>query len=83
MTTLPSPNSTRQHDSLDECQDENQHLREALDTRPFIEQAKGMLIATHGCSSDQAFRLLATASMRENRKVRDIAKAMVDRAQAG
>ena len=83
MTTLPSPASRPQHGSLDECQDENQHLRAALDTQPLIEQAKGMLIATHGCSPDQALRLLATASMRENRKVRDIAKAMVQRAQAG
>ena len=83
MTTLPSPNSRPQHDSLDECQDENQHLRAALDTQPLIEQAKGMVIGKHGCSSDEAFRLLGTASMRENRKVRDIAKAMVDRAQAG
>jgi AmiR/NasT family two-component response regulator len=81
MTAFLSDNNT--HDSLDECQDENQHLRAALDSRPVIDQAKGMLIAEHGCSSEEAFQLLATASQRENRKLRDIAKGMVEGAQAG
>ena len=81
MTAFPSSKNAP-HDSLEECEDENQHLRAALDSQPFIDQAKGMLIAKHGCSSDEAFQLLAAASQRENRKVRDVAKAMVERAQA-
>jgi hypothetical protein len=39
-----------------------------------IEQAKGMLIAEHGCSPDEAFHMISHASQRENRKVRDIAE---------
>jgi AmiR/NasT family two-component response regulator len=39
------------------------------------------LIANHGCSSDEAFQLLVDASQRENRKVRDIAKAIIEGAQ--
>ena len=77
------PESAEPHKSLDECQDEVQHLRAALETRPVIDQAKGLLIAEHGCSPDEAFQLISQASQRENRKVRDIAKAMVDRAQSG
>ena len=68
---------------LDECHDEVADLRAALETRPVIDQAKGLLIAEHGCSPDEAFDMIATASQRNNRKVRDIARAMVDGAQSG
>jgi AmiR/NasT family two-component response regulator len=40
-----------------------------------------MLIAKHGCTPDEAFQMISHASQRENRKVRDIAKAMVHTAQ--
>jgi two-component system, response regulator / RNA-binding antiterminator len=43
-----------------------------------IDQAKGMLMAAHGCSPDEAFAMCA-ASQRENRKVRAIAVAMIER----
>jgi two-component system, response regulator / RNA-binding antiterminator len=75
------PESAEPHASLDDCEDEVQDLRAALQTRPVIDQAKGMLIAEHGCSPDEAFEMISHASQRENRKVRDIAKAMIDNAQ--
>ena len=81
MVALPSKSAKPQQD-LDECQDEVQDLRAALQTRPVIDQAKGMLIAEHGCSPDEAFQMISHASQRENRKVRDIAKAMIDKAQS-
>ena len=68
---------------LDECHDEVADLRAALETRPVIDQAKGMLIAEHGCSPDEAFDMISAASQRNNRKVRDLARAMVDGAQSG
>jgi len=71
------------HENLEDCQTEVQDLRAQLETRPVIDQAKGLLIAKHGCTSERAFQLLAEASQRENRKLRDIARAMVDGAQAG
>ena len=58
--------------------DEFEDLRRALATQPVIDQAKGMLMARHGCSADEAFQLLRQASMRENRKIRDIATAIVE-----
>jgi AmiR/NasT family two-component response regulator len=56
-------------------------LRGALDSRAVIDQAKGMLIAQHGCSPDEAFAMLCAASARQNRKLRDVATAMVEGAQ--
>lgn len=80
MTTFVPGDKTR-HTDLDECQEEVDQLRDALDTRPVIDQAKGMLIAQHGCSAEEAFRMLSSASQRENRKLRDVAAAMVRGAQ--
>jgi two-component system, response regulator / RNA-binding antiterminator len=80
MTTFV-PGDKSRHTHLDACQQENEQLREALGTRPVIDQAKGMLIARHGCSPDEAFRMLSAASQRENRKLREVATAMVEGAQ--
>ena len=59
------------------CRSEVEDLRAALVTRPVIDQAKGILMARHRCTADQAFELLAQASQRENRKLRDLARAIV------
>ena len=75
------PDGTSSHDDLEACQDEVRDLRAALVTRPVIDQAKGLLVAKHGCSPERAFQMLAEASQRENRKLRDIATAMVQGAQ--
>ena len=56
-------------------------LRQAMEYRAVIEQAKGMLIAAHGCSSDEAFQMLSAHSQRTNRKVREVATAMVEGAR--
>ena len=48
-----------------------------MEFRSVIEQAKGILIERHKLTADQAFRMLADASMHTNRKVRDIAEELV------
>jgi GAF domain-containing protein len=53
------------------------NLEIALDTRAVIDQAKGVLIERYKLTPDQAFQLLAQASMKANRKVRDIADHLV------
>jgi hypothetical protein len=63
--------------------DEIRHLQRALRSQPVIEQAKGLLMAQHGCTPDEAFAMLMQASQRENRKLRDIARAMIDGASPG
>lgn len=59
-----------------------QHLEEALRSRPIIEQAKGIIMASEGATADEAFDALRRASQRQNRKLRDIAAEIVDRAVA-
>jgi transcriptional regulator with GAF, ATPase, and Fis domain len=55
------------------------HLNEALVSRGVIEQAKGMLMAgTRGMTADEAFDMLRRASQRENVKLRDIARRIVE-----
>jgi len=56
------------------------NLETALESKAVIEQAKGMLMAQQRIDSDAAFDVLRRASQRENRKVREIAHRMVDRA---
>ncbi len=53
-------------------------MRQALDSRAVIEQAKGVLMAQQRCSADEAFALLVQQSQRANRKLRDVAQGVVD-----
>jgi hypothetical protein len=70
------------HTDLAEAQKDIDNLHAALTSQPVIEQAKGILMAHHRCGPDQAFRLLADASQRQNRKLRDVAAAVVASVQA-
>ncbi len=53
------------------------NLQTALESRAVIDQAKGILIERHKLTADQAFQLLARASMAANRKLRDMADELV------
>ena len=53
-------------------------LDQAMRSRAVIEQAKGKIMATNGCTPDDAFAILAKASQRENVKLRDIARRIVE-----
>ena len=57
-------------------------LEEALASRAVIEQAKGILMATHRCDADAAFARLRSESQNTNRKVRDVAADYVRRVSA-
>jgi GAF domain-containing protein len=50
----------------------------AMESRAVIEQAKGVLIATEACTADEAFALLARTSQRDNIKLRELARQIVD-----
>jgi GAF domain-containing protein len=56
-----------------------EQLQEALDSRAIIERAKGLLMATEQVDAETAFKGLRQASMDANRKLRDIARDIVDR----
>jgi GAF domain-containing protein len=53
------------------------NLQVALESRAVIDQAKGVLMERYKLTADQAFQLLARASMHANRKLRDIADDLV------
>jgi AmiR/NasT family two-component response regulator len=69
--------SGRRHTDVEECQDEVEDLRATLATRPVIDQAKGILVGQKHCTPDEAFAMLTEASQRSNRKIRDVAQAIV------
>jgi GAF domain-containing protein len=54
------------------------NLQLAMESRAAIEQAKGILIERHKITPDEAFKLLAQASMALNRKLRDVADHLVN-----
>ena len=64
-------------DALQDAWDLAENLQKAMEFRSVIEQAKGILVERHKLTADQAFRLLADASMHTNRKVRDLAEDLV------
>ncbi|MGW5669218.1 GAF and ANTAR domain-containing protein [Micromonospora sp. NPDC003776] len=60
-----------------------QQMQEAMQSRAVIEQAKGIIMAQRRCSADEAFAILARVSQDANRKLREVAESLVDRAVHG
>jgi GAF domain-containing protein len=58
----------------------SENLGQAIKSRETIDHAVGVLMATGGRTPKDAFEILARASQRENRKLRDIAEDVVARA---
>jgi response regulator NasT len=58
-------------------------LRRALQTRPTIDQAKGIIMADRRCTPEEAFELLKKLSMESNVRLADVAAAIVYQAQHG
>ena len=57
--------------------DDLDHLRTAMMSRAFIDQAKGILMERHKVTEDEAFTMLAHASQRTNTKLRDVAAELI------
>ena len=55
----------------------SEHLREALESRDVIGQAKGILMARRGCTPEAAFEALRKVSQHRNVKLRQIAEQVV------
>ncbi len=56
---------------------ELEDARHELAGRKLIERAKGILMRTRGLSEDQAYGLLRTTAMNQNRKIADIAQSLI------
>ncbi|AGZ41213.1 GAF and ANTAR domain-containing protein [Actinoplanes friuliensis] len=59
-----------------------QHMQAAMEHRAVIEQAKGIIMASRHCTADEAFKILSKLSQDTNRKLRDVAAALVEQAPA-
>lgn len=60
-----------------------QQMQEAMQSRAVIEQAKGIIMGQRRCSAEEAFAILAQVSQDSNRKLREVAESLVDRAVHG
>ena len=60
----------------------NENLNQAMQSRATIDHAVGIVMATGGKTSKEAFQVLVRASQRENRKLREIAEEIVARVEA-
>jgi GAF domain-containing protein len=63
--------------ALDELRLANDQLTEGIRSRETVGLAKGILMRQEACGETEAFRILAAASQRLNRKVRDVARDVI------
>ncbi|WP_070013075.1 ANTAR domain-containing protein [Streptomyces abyssalis] len=60
---------------------ELEQLRRAMETRPVIDQAHGVLMAVYRCTPDDAWNVLVTVSQHTNTKLHQVATALVESTQ--
>ncbi|MFI9228650.1 ANTAR domain-containing protein [Streptomyces rimosus] len=60
---------------------ETAHLRRAMQTRPVIDLARGILMANHPLSPEAAWKILVAASQKTNTKLHRLAQDVVDHIQ--
>lgn len=77
FTTAASATITSAH-RWQRAQERMNQLEQALVSRAVIDQAKGVLMAVHSCTAEEAFRLLVDRSQHENVKLRDVARNLLD-----
>ncbi|WP_149549846.1 ANTAR domain-containing response regulator [Streptomyces marokkonensis] len=84
--SVPSPLSStvarEREERLNLLQEEVEQLRRAIASRPVIDQARGVLMATYGCTSDEAWHILREASQLSNTKLRTVAESLTASAEA-
>jgi GAF domain-containing protein len=59
-----------------------QQMQAAMQSRAVIEQAKGIIMGSRRCTGDEAFAILTKISQDTNRKLHDVAAALVATATA-
>ncbi|CAM5377269.1 hypothetical protein SALBM311S_06221 [Streptomyces alboniger] len=80
-TAEPNPSSSsvvalERAEQLRLLEEEVEQLRHAIVSRPVIDQARGILMATQGCTSEEAWTILRQASQLSNTKLRTVAAAV-------
>ncbi len=56
---------------------ELEEARSELENRKLVERAKGILMKSKGIGEDEAYRLLRSTAMKQNRKIAEIAQSLV------
>lgn len=64
------------------AEDRVDNMLAAMESRAVIEQAKGIVMATQGCSPDAAFEVLVRTSQQRNTKLREVAAEIVRSARS-
>lgn len=62
---------------------ELEQLRNAMETRPVIDQAKGVLMAAYSLPPEDAWKILVTVSQHSNTKLNAVADEIVASTQEG
>ncbi|MFE5395512.1 ANTAR domain-containing protein [Streptomyces sp. NPDC056568] len=78
----PSAVAAERSERLRVLQEEVAQLRRAIASRPVIDQARGVLMALHACTSDEAWHILREASQLSNTKLRTVAAAVTASAES-
>jgi response regulator NasT len=62
-------------------QDELDRTKNALEERKVIDRAKGILMSAKKLTEDEAYALLRTTAMKENKKIAEIAQSVITAAE--
>ncbi|MFW6719115.1 ANTAR domain-containing protein [Streptomyces sp. MAR4 CNY-716] len=62
---------------LIELSEENMQLKQAIESRPMVDQARGVLIAVLGADEDEAWQVLLDTSQHANVPLRYVAEALI------
>ncbi|MFB7084929.1 ANTAR domain-containing protein [Streptomyces sp. NPDC056296] len=63
---------------LERLRAENAQWRQALASRPVIDQARGMIMAIGRCTPEEAWEVLVGVSQHSNTKLHTVARHLVD-----
>ncbi|KKD02599.1 ANTAR domain-containing response regulator [Streptomyces sp. WM6386] len=75
-TPAPSAVALERAEQLHLLRAEVEQLRQAIASRPVIDQARGILMAAHSCTSEEAWTILRKTSQLSNTKLRTVAAAL-------
>ena len=70
-----------QFNAFSRLQSELERAKTDLEDRKSLDRAKGILMKNKGLTEDEAYRLMRGAAMRDNKKIADIARAIVTAAE--
>lgn len=65
------------YEQFEGLKDEVSDLKDAIETRKLIERAKGIVMKRCNLSEEDAFKLLQSHSQKENKKMQEIASAII------